>query len=85
MGVPTNVTSIVGSRGGHVNQENSLWWYGPEWLSNPGAWPADVATTATPESLNEAKTIREVFKLASKEKVDVLDSILEKFSLWRVL
>ena len=42
-------------------------------MSNPGAWPADVATTATPESLNEAKTIKEVFKLASKEEENVLD------------
>lgn len=72
--VPTKENPAdLGSRRGHVNQENSLWWYGPEWLSNPGAWPADVATTATPESLNEAKTIKEVFKLASKEEENVLD------------
>lgn len=54
-------------------------------MSNPGAWPADIAITATPESLNEAKTIEEVFKLAFEEQVNVLDVSLDKFSLWRVL
>ena len=54
-------------------------------MSNPGAWPADIAITATPESLNEAKTIEEVFKLAFKEQVNVLDGNLDKFSQWRVL
>ena len=83
--VPTKENSAdLGSRRGHVNQENSLWWYGPEWMSNPGAWPADVGTTATPESLNEAKTIKEVFKLASEEEENVLD-VGDKFSLWRKL
>ncbi|XP_044179547.1 uncharacterized protein LOC122961023 [Acropora millepora] len=84
--VPTKENPAdLGSRGGQINQENSLWWYGPVWLFNPSAWPADVARTSTPESLNEAKTIKEVFKLASEEKVNALNSILNKFSLWRVL
>ena len=35
--------------------------------------------------MNEAKSIKEVFKLASEEKVSALHGILNKFSLWRVL
>ena len=35
--VPTDQNAAdVASRGGIVNEENHLWWHGPDWLSDPG-------------------------------------------------
>ena len=75
----------LASRGGLVEQNNDLWWHGPKWLSEPSAWPADITTTATPETLAEAKTTREVFKHATDQVVDAFDTVLHKYSLWRTL
>ena len=41
----------LASRGGLVEQNNDLWWHGPKWLSEPSAWPADITTTTTTETL----------------------------------
>ena len=75
----------LGSRGGPVAQDNDLWWHGPKWLSDPSAWPVDVTTTATAETLAEAKTVREIFKLATDHEADKLDAVLHKYGFWRVL
>ena len=71
----------LGSRGGHVTQGNDLWLYGPKWLSDPSAWPMDVTTTATAETLLEAKMTREIFKLADDRETDKLEAVLNKHSL----
>lgn len=84
--VPTKENPAdLGSRGGPVAQDNDLWWHGPKWLSDPSTWPVNVTTTATAETLAEAKTVREVFKLATDHEADKLDAVIHKYSLWRVL
>lgn len=75
----------LGSRGGQVKQDDELWWCGPKWLSDPSAWPEDITTTATTETLAEAKTVREIFKFADNKDVNDLDGLLHKHNLWRVL
>ena len=59
----------LASREGLVEQNNDLWWHGPEWFSEPSAWPADVTTTTTTETLAEAKTTREVLKHTTHQEV----------------
>ena len=84
--VPTKENPAdLGSRGGPVAQDNDLWWHGPKWLSDPSTWPVNVTTTATAETLAEAKTVRDIFKLATDHEADKLDAVLHKYSLWRVL
>ena len=84
--VPTKENPAdLASRGGPVAQDNDLWWRGPKWLSDPSAWPADVATTATAETMAEAKTVCEIFKLATEQETDEFDTVLNKHDLWRVL
>lgn len=75
----------LGSRGGPVSQDNDLWWHGPKCLSDSSTWPVNVTTTATAETLAEAKTVREIFKLATDHEADKLDAVLHTYSLWRVL
>lgn len=65
-------------------ENGELWWRGPEWLLDRERWPADIKTTATPESQAEAKVIREVFAVA-QAKTDILDALLVKFSLCKTL
>lgn len=84
--VPTKENPAdLGSRGGQVKQDDELWWCGPKWLSDPSAWPEDITTTATTETLVEAKTVREIFKFADNKDVNELDGLLHKHNLWRVL
>ncbi|PFX28961.1 hypothetical protein AWC38_SpisGene6275 [Stylophora pistillata] len=64
----------LGSRSGSVENEE-LWWRGLEWLLDRERWPADIKTTATPDSQAEAKVIREVFAVA-QAKTDILDALL---------
>lgn len=73
----------LGSRSGSVENEE-LWWRGPEWLLDRERWPADIKTTATPDSQAEAKVIRDVFAVA-QAKTDILDALLIKFNLWKTL
>ena len=84
--VPTKENPAdLASRGGPVPQDSDLWWHGPKWLSHPSAWPVDITTTATAETLAEAKTVREIFKLATDQELDGFDALLNKYGLWRVL
>lgn len=76
---------ITWSRGGPVAQDNHLWWRGLKWLSHPSAWPVDITTTATAETLAKAKTVQEIFKLANDQEADRFDAVLNKYGLWRVL
>ena len=83
--VPTQENPAdLGSRGGPVNEENSLWWKGPTWLKDPGSWPADIVTSATPESVAEAKATKQIFALAVHEE-DAFDDLLSRRALWRTL
>ena len=44
--VPTQDNpSDLASQGGQVAEVNQLQWKGPEWLSDPAKWPADLVTT----------------------------------------
>ena len=74
----------LGSWGGGVSETRDLWWQGPEWLSHPECWPPDIITSATQETLTEAKTVRELFKVAMAEK-DELDQLLAKWNFVRAL
>ena len=65
----------LGSRGGDVSETRDLWWQGPEWLSHPECWPPDIVTSATQETLTEAKTVRELFKVAMAEKDEFCESL----------
>ena len=82
--VPTQENPAdLGSRGGPVNEENS-WWKGPTWLKDPGSWPADIVTSATPESVAEAKATKQMLALAVHEE-DAFDDLLSKRTLWHTL
>lgn len=48
------------------------------------AWPEDITTSATAETLAADKIKREIFKFAD-DVVDELDRLLHKYALWRVL
>ena len=83
--VPTqgNPTDLA-SRGGLVTEGNQLWWKGPEWLSDPAKWPADLVTSSTAESNAEMKTTKELFAMAVKTDDD-LDHLLAKHTYWKTL
>ena len=72
-----------GSRSGEVTN-HALWWNGPEWLSNKASWPPDIVTSATQESLAEAKAKRDLLSVAVAA-ADELDDLLEKSSQWRTI
>ena len=74
----------LASRGGLVTEENQLWWRGPEWLSDPAKWPADLVTAPTAESNAEMKTTKELFALAVNSDHE-LDELLAKNSYWKTL
>ena len=74
----------LASRGGLVAEENQLWWKGPEWLSDPAKWPADLVTAPTAESNAEMKTTKELFALAVNSD-DELDELLARNSYWKTL
>ena len=75
----------IGSRGCHGDQLSRKWLDGPEWLSNPDEWPAEVAIEATDETESEAKQIREIFKAVTQEEEDEFAEILVKHALWKTL
>ena len=81
--VPTGENPAdVGSLGGNINH-NNLWKHGPPWLSYPAQWPAQGALELTPESQAQAQVVREIFKVAIV-KEDVLDQLLQKYSLTKI-
>ena len=73
----------VGSRSGEVSN-HALWWNGPEWLSDKACWPPDIVTSASQESLAEAKAKRDLLVVAVAA-TDELDELLEKFSHWKTI
>ena len=74
------------SRGAGGAGESNLWLCGPKWLSKEEEWPPDPVTSASPATEVEAKTIREVLKVAqTKSASDDLEKLLEKHELWRAL
>ena len=73
----------VGSRSGEVSN-HALWWNRPEWLSDKACWPPDIVTSASQESLAEAKAKRDLLAVAVAA-TDELDDLLEKFSHWKTI
>lgn len=73
----------IGSQGGKVNA-NRLWQKGPKWLSNRNEWPVQRVLEPTPDSQSETKVAKEIFKAAVVVD-DMLDRLLEKYSLPKVL
>lgn len=67
-----------------MTEENQLWWKGPEWLSDPAKWPADLVTAPTAESNAEMKATKELFAMAVKADDD-LDHLLAKHNYWKTL
>lgn len=83
---PKRFPADLASHGGPgpVPEDSNLWWHGPKWLSHPRAWPVDITSTTIAEILAEAKTVREIFKLATDQEVDGFDALPNKYGLWRV-
>ena len=82
--VPTHDNPAdIASRGGGITE---LWLNGPEWLSDKENCPPYPMTSASTATEEEAKVIREVLKTGqTKESADVMDQLLEKHDLLRVL
>ena len=75
----------LGSRGGSV-VDATLWWNGPEWLQDRGAWPFNPVTTASPESNVESKIVREVIAAVNVDlELDEFDQLLERHDLRKTL
>ena len=74
----------LGSRGCTTANLPKFWRDGPEWLSTPDQWPADILTQPSRESEAEAKAIKELFATTMGVK-DELDELLEKFSFWKAV
>ena len=72
------VTNVREDPGGTPIEQVYFW-------SDPSAWPMDVTTTATAETLSKAKVIREIFKLAEDRDTDEFEALLNKHSLWKTL
>ena len=73
----------VGSRSGEVSN-HALWWNGPEWLSDKAGWPPVIVTSASEESLAEAKAKRDLLAVAVAA-TDELDDLLQKCSHWKTI
>ena len=84
--VPTQENPAdLGSRGGQVT-DNPLWWKGPQWLTTKEEWPPDLVTSASPETMAEAKATREMFAVAlAATATDELDALLDKFCYWKAI
>ena len=52
----------LGGRVSEVNQTSKLWWWGPEWLSEPENLPPDIITSVTKETKIEARTLKKIFR-----------------------
>ena len=73
--VPTQENPAdLGSRGGQVTD-------------NPSEeWPPDLVTSASPETMAEAKATREMFAVAlAATATDELDALLDKFFYWKAI
>ena len=65
-----------GSRGGS-DVESALWWYGPPWLEDRGAWPKNPVTAASADSDAESKVVKEVLAATTIDvKTDRIDQLL---------
>lgn len=45
-----------------------LWWQGPNQLSEPEKWPADILTSSTKDSEAEVKGVQELLAVAVENK-----------------
>ena len=78
----------LASRGGIVDHSSTMWWHGPDWLSDPEKWPQDIQTYSTDETQAEAKAVKELFAVAVQEPrpdTDELDRVMEKYDYWRAI
>ena len=59
---------------------NLLWWKGPLWLTKKEECPPNLVTSASSETMPEAKASCEIFALAlAATATDELDALLDKF------
>ncbi len=63
---------------------NELWTNGPEWLSDPGKWPASATIEASPESNAESKVTNRILATAITRDDDRMDKPLEAHGLRKV-
>ncbi|XP_068726452.1 uncharacterized protein [Montipora capricornis] len=84
--VPTQENfADLGSRGGQVT-DNPLWWQWQQWLTRKEEWPPDLVTSASPETMAEAKATRKIFAAAlAATATDELDALLDKFCYWKAI
>ena len=75
----------VGSRGCTIDKLYDNWLKEPEWLANYEKWPDDIITAPSKESESEAKMVSEVMATTIERPPNVLDQLLERFSLWKTL
>lgn len=75
----------LGSRGRSV-VESALWWYGPYWLEDRDAWPADPVTAASAESGAESKVVKKVLVATTIDvNTDEFDQLLSRHDLQKTL
>ena len=66
--------------------DNPLWQKGPRWLTRKVEWPPDLVTSASPETMAEAKATRKIFAVAvAATASDELDVLLDKFCYWKAI
>lgn len=53
----------IGGRNGEASS-HALWWNGPEWLVAKARWPPDIVTSASQESMVEAKAKQDFYAVA---------------------
>ena len=75
------IQANLGAGGGGEVNEDKLWWNGPEWLADKELWPPDIMTTASKESDEEVKIVRDLFASIVEVADDCFDDHLSKFSL----
>lgn len=59
---------------------NLLWWKGSQWLTKKEECPPNLVTSASSETMPEAKASCEIFAVAlAATATDELDALLDKF------
>ena len=76
MGTEQNPADM-GRRGTLSAERLEIWLKGPNWLTEPGMWPAVVQTKPSKETEAEVKLVQEVFAGATGME-DTLHEVLEK-------
>lgn len=65
---------------------NLLWWKGPQWLTKKEEWPPNLVTSASSETMPEAKATCQIFAVAlAATATDERDALLDKFCYWKAI